>query len=38
MHSEWSKTIYQSIKKKQKKRVLLFFLTLPVYHKANEEA
>ena len=27
---------YQSIK--QKKRALLFFATLPVYHKANEES
>ena len=35
---DWSKTHALSEYKLGKKRVLLFFSTLPVYHKANEEA
>ena len=37
-HSDWSKTHVLSEYKTEKKRVLLFFATFPLYHKENEEA
>ena len=36
--SDWSKTHVLSECKTNKKCVLLFFSTLPLYHKANKEA
>ena len=36
--SDWSKTHGWSLYKTEKKRVLLFFATLSLYHKLNEEA
>ena len=36
--SDWSKTHVLSVHKTQKKRVLLFFATLSLYHEANAEA
>ena len=36
--SDWSKTHVLSEYKAKKEHVLMFFITLPLYHKANEDA